>query len=143
MSTLVRRVLVADHGVDAALARRPTDDGDQPPLLILRPHQTFGSAVNAVSMLLPHAPHDEVRALVRENLPDAIHLDDLLPLSPTPVPETPAGPYLPAPALAGMFSVFFGVAASLGLMQYGVVSQMDQIITEYRRDLARLDHMTK
>lgn len=142
MSTLVRRVVVADHGVDAALARRPSDDG-QAPLLILRPHQTFGSAVNAVSMLLPHAPQDEVRALVREHLPDAIHLDDLLPLSPAPVPETPAGPYLPASALAGMFSVFFGVVASLGLMQYGVVSQMDQIVTEYKRDLARLDRMTK
>lgn len=57
-------VLVKDVGVDAALY-----PGGDRPVLILRPAQSFESAVQAVRAVLPAMHPDAARRLVREHLP--------------------------------------------------------------------------
>ena len=59
-------VVVHDVGVDAIVM-----DG----VLILRPGQTFESAVAAVGGVRPDLHPDDIRALVREHLPDAPGLE--------------------------------------------------------------------
>lgn len=78
MTVASPRVRVADVGVDAAL--RFADDGAAE--LILSPKQTFESACRAVSGAMPNMHPDEVRRLVRRNLPDAMELADLIPATP-------------------------------------------------------------
>ena len=86
----VGQVVIADHGVDACLIERKA----QPSVLVLRPDQTFGSAVNAVAALFPHAAMDEVRRLVRQHLPDVMDLDDLIVgVAETHEPKRPRCPY--------------------------------------------------
>lgn len=63
-----------DIPVDAALVKTPAGET----VLMLRPGQTFGSAVAAVAAVAPSLPLDKVRGLVREHLPDALQLDDLI-----------------------------------------------------------------
>lgn len=68
-------VRVADHGVDVMLFKR---DGHR--TLVLNPHQSFNAAVRAVASVAPDATTgDAVRAFVREHLPLAVDLDDMLP----------------------------------------------------------------
>lgn len=70
----VERVLISDQGVDACLVQQPGGGA----VLVVRPHQTVGSAVRAIQAVVPHAQLDDVRALVRAHLPaDMPDLDDV------------------------------------------------------------------
>lgn len=66
-------VVVQDVGVDAVLVK----DGGRG-LLVIRPGQTFNSAVQAVQRVLPQMHPDTVRRLVREHLPHAPELMSML-----------------------------------------------------------------
>lgn len=98
---LLSDVVVTDVGVDAVLVQGES----QLPVLVLRPDQTFGSAVNAVRAVMPSAPLDKVRETVRTYLPHAVRWDEFLPLDPeAPAPAATVDPlwhdWLPAQAWA-------------------------------------------
>lgn len=67
-------VVVRDVGVDAAVTHQ--DNGR--PLLMLRPYMSRGAAVQAIMGVLPAMPADEAAKIVREALPHAPDLDDVL-----------------------------------------------------------------
>ena len=111
------QVLVADVGVDAALVQ---DDGRA--VLVLRPAQTFGSAVRAVQRVVPNMHQDQVRRLVREHLPLAPDLDESSPNAPhvqaalTQRPGLPAGAWV---ALAVLVALLLAGAVMTGQARTG------------------------
>ena len=110
-------VVVRDVGVDAALA----DSGDGRPLLILRPLMSRGAAVQAVMGVLPSLPADEAARIVRQALPTAPDLDDVLvrPMDPSEgrVAERPSrvfgGPLVTAAMCAASAVVAAGAVAAV------------------------------
>lgn len=64
-------VLVADVGVDAALVELGSEK-----LLMIRPHMSFGAAVEAVVGVCPGMGADDAARIVRRALPGAVNLDD-------------------------------------------------------------------
>jgi hypothetical protein len=106
-------VNVVDRGVDALVVERP----GLPDLLVLRPGISMGAAIAAVCAVMPHADRDEVRALVRAHLPEAIDMDSLL----AGIPEGTSAPDA-RPHTVGM------LAATLAT---GVVLSASLIVTNF------------
>lgn len=66
-------VVVHDVGVDAVVV-----ETGGVPVLVLRPHMSFGAAVQAVLGVAPHLSADVATRMVRRAMPDAPNLDELL-----------------------------------------------------------------
>lgn len=112
-------VLVVDLGVDACVLEREGHES----VLVIRPHQTFGSAVSAVSEAFPCAGIDQVRRLVRRYLPDAVDLDDILHEGQEDWRPTP----LRYPYVTGL------IAAVIALIAFALI--VIEAVHEYRTDL--------
>lgn len=138
MSTALDYLIrVEDHGVDAAVVRRP----GQRPVLVLRPGVSFGAAVRALVAVAPEMSMDEAHRIVRSHLPGSLDLDEMLEnelaLSALSAPSTAASQ---RPPMRGLFAILsliaIGVMASIVLAHYAVLSAE---LGDIREDIAQMN----
>lgn len=113
------KVVVADVGVDAALFQE-----DERPVVVLRPGQTFTSAVRAMQRVLPNMHPDQIRRLIRKHLPAASDFDDYGTVS--PARATRPGPRVPGSVKVAMLAV--GVLMICGAYLLGTLDHNVHVV---------------